>query len=144
MNSLALGGFRLLMNVVEKDTLGFEGDVRVELPMEVWAMILPFSFATVNEALSLGTVCRAWNEEMSQENFWSVWLRKRKQVVLEALISMSRQELFAVVEREYIVVPPIQCSMLELVQSKCEGFSKLKTWGSSVVRNNLSVVLCHR
>jgi hypothetical protein len=95
-----------------------EGDCPF-LPFEIWCRILPHSFESVRAGLHLGLVCRAWRDESRHVEFWRVWLEARRKALLESVIEWPA--MLAVLQRRYVVVP-FQCTTMELIQSKIEGF----------------------
>ena len=99
------------------------------LPLEVWSRILPYAFDRMEDGFRLALVRRAFWFESGCLSFWSVWLERRKEELLE-LLRFRRPALFDVLKKHYMIVPfDDQWNVRELVQSKCPGFNEKKRLG---------------
>ncbi len=97
-----------------------------QLPMEVWSQVLPLAFDTLGEAANLMRVCRAFQLEGEREMFWSVWLAREYQRLVQ-LLPTGLQET---ITSTYESIPWQDVRMCHVVQSKRMGVED--GWGCSV------------
>jgi hypothetical protein len=91
------------------------------LPMEIISLILPHSFDTLSQALSLMLVCKDFRAEAeSTTTFWSLWLQRfYRQLLLD--LEQRDSQLMRVVSHFYVMIPQAileRGGMLAVIRSK--------------------------